>query len=207
MRATSTLLNAGANVDHADKDGNTPLFAASRYAEIEAMKTLHRAGADLNHVNKLGKTAFSMYGSGNRHVQNTLYKLAIKSPTIEEFVRADITGKNNLLRSSVSLRDFIVNTVDGNTHLGERDPYNISLDSFSDDMKIGMLFRYGSDTVASIYYTGTSTPPRVSFLQGATAPVCAGDGRVFYTLRGRNGERHVHENRIDLQGPGNPLTL
>ena len=103
-----------------------------------------------------------------------------------------------------SLKEYIVELVNGKTNLGRRDPFNLSLDTFSDDLKMGMFFRYGTHTVVSIYYTQFDSTPQVSFVDMAHAPICAGQGRVIYTKVPTRGlfspqtPHRVYENSIDL---------
>lgn len=125
--------------------------------------------------------------------------------TWEDFTGADEISKTSMLRDSVSLKKHIIDIIKKKgLEDADRDPFNISLDSFSNDGRMGMFFRYGFDTVVSIYFDEGSLDPRVSFLR-ATAPICAGDGRVIYTKRKPSGDSHVYENGINLLGPEKEL--
>ena len=188
--AIAALVKAGANANQADDYGRTALFEAARTEKIEAIAALVKAGANVNHADNDSETALSRFGS-NMKVKETLIRLGatfgdMQSPTLGGFSNG----------SNISLTDYIVHTVDAQTDLGKRKPYNISLDTFSDDLKMGMFFRYGSDTVVSISFAVGGWPV-VRHLQ-AQAPICAGDGRVIYTKTKYTGESHVYENSIDL---------
>ena len=54
--AVRALLEAGAEVDHADNDGCTALHAAAEEGHVEVIQTLLKAGADLN-LRSHGRTA------------------------------------------------------------------------------------------------------------------------------------------------------
>ena len=199
VEAIDVLLNAGAYPDHAGDDGETALFQAAIEGNVEAIITLVNAGANVNHARNDGHTALSLHGARYNRVKETLIRLGatfgyMKTPNREDFVNAGDTDKANMLQSSISLKDYIVQTVYFQTNL-KRVPYNISLNTFSDDLKMGMFFRYGKDTVVSISFVGGS--PVVRHLE-ARAPICAGDGRVIYTKKTTTGESHVYENSIDL---------
>ena len=199
VEAIAALVKAKANVNHADNDGETALFWAAKGGEVEAIAALVKAGANVNHADTKGKTALSQYGS-NMRVKETLIRLGATvgmiTPTMQDFVNADSAGKKELLQFSISLEDYIVDMVERKTNLDKRNAYNISLDTFSDDFKMGMFFRYGWDTVVSISFAVGGSPV-VRHLQ-AQAPICAGDGRVIYTKTKYTGESHVYENSIDL---------
>ena len=105
--------------------------------------------------------------------------------------------KDQMLRGfSLNLTSDIVTIVRDMTALPERQPYNLSMDSFEDDDR--RFFRYGSDTVVSIYKDADGAH-QVSHLK-ATAPICAGEGRVIYTKVTSDGTSRVYENSIDLKG-------
>lgn len=111
------------------------------------------------------------------------------------FIYGTENMQNQMLRGySLNLTSDIVKIVKEKTDLRDRQPYNISLDSFEDDNNShAMFFRYGSDTVMSIYSDADGVL-QVSRLK-ATAPICAGEGRrVIYTYS------RVYENSIDLKG-------
>lgn len=52
-----TLIEAGADVDHADADGDTPLLVAALFGNQESLKVLVNNGADKSLVNSHGNTA------------------------------------------------------------------------------------------------------------------------------------------------------
>ena len=107
--------------------------------------------------------------------------------------------KDQMLRGyCLNLTSDIIKIVSENTDLPDQQPYNISLDSFEDDNSHAYFFRYGSDTVMSIYRDADGSP-QVSHLK-ATAPICAGEGRVIYTKVTSDGASRVYENSIDLKG-------
>ena len=54
----------------ANEHGETPLFVASEYGMIDAVKTLLEANADVNIANNHGKTSLSI--SSRTDVQNAL---------------------------------------------------------------------------------------------------------------------------------------
>lgn len=195
-RAVSALLDAGAHVDHLDNQYQTALSLAlrSHFRNYETIEALLTAVARIDHLDNQGRMALDRFRaffeiSGIPHGRQA---------TMRDFLSArSYAFKTMMLRTSVSLKDYIVNIVvnDPFSNLGIREPFNISLDTFSDDGKMGMFFRYGRNTVVSIYFSGSM--PRVAHLQ-ATAPICTGDGRVIYTKRKHSGESHVYENSIDL---------
>lgn len=104
---------------------------------------------------------------------------------------------------SLDVTNDILKNVEEKTDLSHRKPYNISLDSFADDNSHAICFRYGNDTVVSIYSDSTGAR-QVSHLK-ATAPICTGDGRVIYTKETSDGSSRVYENSIDLKGTENEL--
>ncbi len=60
------LLDAGANINHQDKDGQTALMWATLYEHTEVVKLLLDAGANVNHQNKDGQTVL-VVATGNVH--------------------------------------------------------------------------------------------------------------------------------------------
>lgn len=216
LEAIETLLRTGrANVNAQDKQGETALFRASSGEHTDAITALENAGAKVNHANHCGQTAYSLHGHGNSekvgrtllfHGALTTTMTAIGQTTMEDFL-ADSSGnlKTTMLQSSISLKAFIVETVDKNAYLElECDPYNISLETFSDDGKMGIVFMYGREYVASIVRGDDET--HVSVLKGARAPQCIGEGRVIYTKTDDRGRSQVYENSItNLEGPGRLL--
>eukprot|EP00731_Ephydatia_muelleri_P032866 Em0024g410a len=54
LKKMKTLIEAGANIDQADKDGWTPLGVASYSGHIEIVKRIIEAGANVNHISKKG---------------------------------------------------------------------------------------------------------------------------------------------------------
>lgn len=54
------LLNAGADVDHQNQDGDTALIKAAGNDNLEAVRALIQAGADLNLENSEGETAWDL---------------------------------------------------------------------------------------------------------------------------------------------------
>ena len=67
------FLEAGADPNLADKDGQTPLYGASQYGHAEVVKLLLDAGSDPNLANKDGQTPLSIAVARNE--QNTAYLL------------------------------------------------------------------------------------------------------------------------------------
>lgn len=190
-----------------------------------AIALLAELGADVNMKDSSGKTPLDVaIGIGNHDATAALLDVgAVRgvsggvlsvptAPAVPAAVPADI--KARWLRSFMialntrrpfSLKSFIIrivkNTPDPSSPhqtLGVRDPYNLSLDSYKDDMTMGMFFRYGPRTVVSISYLEGSNEPRVAALQ-ASAPICAGQGRVIYSKYVNTKSKYlVHENSIDL---------
>lgn len=64
--AVEALLNAGANVNAQDRNGNTALMVAVEYNNVEAVKLMLKAHADRGLRNKAGQTALSFASSENR---------------------------------------------------------------------------------------------------------------------------------------------
>ena len=177
--AIKALLKVGANINHVNLNGQTALFHASKEGKVEAITALLYAGADVNHLDNNGQTALSQYLGENDRVRKVFRNYNAFA-----------------VESSISISDYIIRIVNTNTDLGRRDPYNLSLDTYSDDLQMGMFFRYGRDTVVSISFDSMRRP-HVSHLQ-AKAPICTGDGRVIYTKK--TGDRHlVYENNMDLR--------
>lgn len=199
------------DINTADKFGQTALFAAARRGNIVAIDALVSARANVDHADHRGFSALSVFGVSSTAVKEALigHGATLGGPTTAEMFLAerDVAMRTTLLRqTSISLQDYIIKIVNGRTDLGlgKKKPFNISLNTFSDDLRVGMFFRYGYDTVVSIYYDPDGSM-RVSSLKAATAPICTGDGRVIYTKKTDDGKRLVYENGIDLQGTGNPL--
>lgn len=209
VQAIDELVRLGARVNHDDHDGTTAILAAALAGETEAIVRLVHHGAVVNHVSYNGETALSVAGDNDAIVQTLIGLGATRninngSPFVsEEFVSADTQSKARMLQSSLSIKQYLVDIVTSQTTLGERNPYNISLDTYSDDGKMGMFFRYGSRTVVSIHFDDSGRP-RVNHLEG-TALICTGDGRVIYTKRLPDGSSRVHEIGINLRGTENKL--
>lgn len=214
VKAIARLLDSGADVNHVSTTGETALFYASRKGQAKAIIALVHAGADVHHVNKNGETAlfWASWNSGVGAIVALLDRgaevnhVSKNGETVITLSRSQ--GQQSevvatLMRSSISFKKSIINIVRARTDLGVRDPYNISLDTYSDDGKMGLFFRYGRDTVVSIYFDSYDSP-RVAHLN-ATAPTCTGDGRVIYTKMNFAGKYQVYENGIDLKGPEYPL--
>ena len=62
------LLQAGANVNVANVNGQTPLMAAARNGHIGAVRLLLEAGADVNAANAKGQTAL-MGAAQSGHIE------------------------------------------------------------------------------------------------------------------------------------------
>jgi hypothetical protein len=62
IEALEALTKAGANVDLADEDGNTPLFAAVQQGHKEALEALTKAGAKVDLADKAGKMKIQTFG-------------------------------------------------------------------------------------------------------------------------------------------------
>lgn len=64
------LLDKGADPNHRDKEGNTPLFGAAILGKNDALKILLACGADVNAINHYGSTplerAVFYLGGGSR---------------------------------------------------------------------------------------------------------------------------------------------
>jgi ankyrin repeat protein len=67
VEALQTLLEAGAQVDHARSSGWTALHAAATNRHVEAIHALVGAGADLNHATNNGYTPLAMARLFNYH--------------------------------------------------------------------------------------------------------------------------------------------
>ncbi|KAL5509700.1 hypothetical protein EMCRGX_G005116 [Ephydatia muelleri] len=53
LDVVKTLLEAGANINQADKKGRSPLYAASCNGHLDVVKTLLEAGANINQADKV----------------------------------------------------------------------------------------------------------------------------------------------------------
>ena len=60
VKVVKALIDAGADVNAKDKDGKTPLMKAILLSNVDVVKTLIDAGADVNAKDKDGKTALEM---------------------------------------------------------------------------------------------------------------------------------------------------
>lgn len=68
LKTVKVLLNAGADVNAANKDGKTALILAAELTKykrplrfvLQALKLLKEAGADINHTDKKGNSALSI---------------------------------------------------------------------------------------------------------------------------------------------------
>ena len=85
------LIAAGADVNAADKDGNTAAILASRNGHTDALQALIAAGADVNAANKYGSTA-AILASLNGHT-DALQGAEILSP----LMAASYEGRRALL--------------------------------------------------------------------------------------------------------------
>ena len=65
------LVAAGAEVDHANDEGETAFWAAAMHGHVEALQTLLEAGAEVDHVTNRGYTALHA-AAKNGHVQTLL---------------------------------------------------------------------------------------------------------------------------------------
>ena len=63
--AVGKLIEAGANVNARDAEGNTPLILASFYASPECVELLIENGADVNAANQAGATALIRAATGH----------------------------------------------------------------------------------------------------------------------------------------------
>jgi ankyrin repeat protein len=71
IRIMNALIRAGANIDHTDKDGDTPLSLACMTGGIEAARILLAAGADVNSTNHNGHSSLILaaYEANSRLVK------------------------------------------------------------------------------------------------------------------------------------------
>lgn len=206
--AIRALVRCGADVNHADQEGRTALFYAA-WRSVGAIAFLLEAGADVNHRDNTGRTVYELYGDDDE-VNQILgaYRLQRSFSRRAELERAELARRalapnfprlDDISTSSISLKNYIVDIVDRQTNLGRRNPYNISLDKWEENGKMGLFFRYTSTTVASIQYTNIGQPI-VRHLK-AEAPICAGDGRVIYSKwlgERRRSPLKVYENSLNL---------
>lgn len=68
--AINVLLNAGADVNVVDSDGNSPLHDAASFGYLYAVNLLVQNGADVSLVNNRGLTAFDLAIDGKSNPQN-----------------------------------------------------------------------------------------------------------------------------------------
>ncbi len=108
LECVKILLNAGADIDYIDKDGDSPLSAAVRFGCFEIVKELVSRGADLNIVNTEGESlihiaAKSKYAYDLCSVDNDKYtpeealelRLSIISFLTENGVDIDASQEGN----------------------------------------------------------------------------------------------------------------
>lgn len=185
LGAVDALVGRGANVNSMDNSGKSPLSYAYSRTFLEAISTLLRHGADISVLDTASRN------HGYSEINSSAQKY------MEDFFDAGADDKTKILQNSVSLNRYISVILESNSQLKASNPFNISLDSFSDDGKMGMLFRYGRrrNTVVSIRFDRDGRPS-VSHIR-ATAPICAGEGRVIYTKK-KGDKSLVYENGIDL---------
>ena len=60
-KCVETLIEAGADVNTADCQGNTPISESAAFNRVECLKLLVKAGADVNTRNKAGSTPIAGY--------------------------------------------------------------------------------------------------------------------------------------------------
>lgn len=180
------LLRLGAKVDF---NYGESLRAAIKSESPNSVGILLRAGADYKYL------WMSPMSKGRTPIEK------IDSLSNMEAIRELLINK--VLRDSFSLNTYIIPYLKDLRRWGLYSvsvtsmPFNLSLDSWSDDYQMGLFFRYGEDMVVSIYQDKGQT--RIG-IRKAQAPICAGEGRVIYSRRGQ-----VYENGIDLKGPENAL--
>ena len=78
------LIEAGADVNIADKDGPTPAFIASQHGHTEALKLLIDAGADVSLPNKWGWTPAFLASKENRDAMALGHNLTGKGYEVPE---------------------------------------------------------------------------------------------------------------------------
>lgn len=199
------LINVLSAVDAIDKDGETPLHLAASFGRLGTVKILLSFGAIYNKMDHSLKTPVDHAQiRGHHHIVRHINAFANQQHQ-QQIPRPNLGATNeidsNILLESQSFRDHIQSAV--RLRFPSVDPsikpYNLSLDSWQDDKKMGMFCRYGPKNVASVYYKDGGV--HVGYLSGE-APICAGEGRVIYSRGGK-----VYENGIDLEGPETPLCL
>ena len=180
----TVLLDRQASVDRGGRRKRTPLSYAAGNGHIATVSLLLNNQADVDAVDTNGETSLQWAKERKHfHVVTLLLRYTPKE----------------LFSSGLLIGSLIVHKIgDSNFRIPGSNPYNLSLDSYTEEGKMGMFFRYTSSIVVSFYYDDLG-----NFQMNHTkarAPICAGQGRVFYSRRGK-----VYENGIDLAGPENEL--
>ena len=97
VKTVALLMTAGADVNKADKDGETPLHCASRIDHTETVRLLIAAGADVNKANKRGETPLHA-ATGKLNTEIVIVKLLIAAGA--DVNKANKRGEPPLYRAS-----------------------------------------------------------------------------------------------------------
>jgi ankyrin repeat protein len=140
----SMLINAGADVNQADNDGNCPAHWAARSSRVDNLKFLLEHGAQFNQRNNAGKTVFGMAAAASTDACETMRWL-LNSGDIGVI---DITAAHGADSSALLfLRSLGVNFNDADEH------GNTACHHVRDSASLKLLFSFGA-AVSAVNHNG-----------------------------------------------------